>query len=116
MNSVPNKEVSHINLYEAAGSANAAVTHTIAAVSGVWHVIDKISFSYYSTGTPIGSMVVQIDGSNVFSESVRGSAGVSVNRSLDFPAGLYGAKGLAIVIQLAAGGANVLGTLNVTYH
>lgn len=88
-------------------AANTAVVITLAADADETHVLHGIQCSYSATPTG-GGITVSIGGSDVFDFDIVGTEQV-----FDFPKPIYGQKNQAMVITLKAGGAAVIGSLNV---
>lgn len=96
-------------------TANAAAVITIAAGADDFWVLDAIGFSY-SAGSPAGSITVAIGGTTLFTLNITGTT----DQFLDFSnCPIYKAartKNEALVVTLAAGGASVIGKLNIRYR
>lgn len=91
--------------------ANTAVPITLAAVAGEVHVIDSIQYSYLG-GTPAGNLTVVAGSTTLLDLDISGQGAGTI----EFHRGLYGAENQQVVITLAAGGADAVGTLNVQSH
>lgn len=90
-------------------AANTAVVVTLAAVAGYRHYLAEIIWSY--DGEPTGGRltVSGIEGDDVDVDITAAGPGPL------FLAPLAGEVGAAVVVTLAAGGASVVGKLNVHY-
>lgn len=97
----------------ATAGANTAVVITITAVADVIHVIRSIQFAFDATPTATANLTVVAGSTTIFQTKVTDSG----PGPMDFPAGLHNDEtpNEAVVITLAAGGAGVIGTLNVQY-
>lgn len=95
--------------------ANAEAEVLIAGVAGQSHVLKGIEYSY-KAGTPAGKVTIT-DGSTIVKEwDVAGEGHWSIDYSTVGPVGgLPMAEGAALKVELGAGGASVLGKLNITY-
>jgi len=91
----------------ATSTANAAVSITLAAAAGEFHVLHAIQCGYDSTPAG-GEITVTIGGVTVFSEYVS-----SANEDWGFPQPIYGESNKEMVITLGAGGGTAIGKLNV---
>ena len=94
-------------------SSNTAAVVTLAAETGLCHVVSQVTFSY--DGTPTGGSLTIAHGpgpTTKFSVPVTsgGVGPISFNPPLKFP------SGEAVVCTLAAGGSGVSGRLNVNAH
>lgn len=91
-----------------APAANTDAVVTFSAQPGIAHAITGIQWSY-NDGPTGGQIDITIGGVEVFKQYVTaGGAGF-----YQFPNGLKGAAGSAMVITLAAGGAGVSGSLDI---
>lgn len=112
MFTAPNKTAKVTAGYDfPAANTNAVVT--LAATSGVIHVIKKISGSYSGTlASAPYTLTVAIGGTTVWSVALSAVG----TFDFDFPDGLHGAENTAVVVTLPAGGASGTGKLNVSYQ
>lgn len=98
-----------------APAANTAAVVTYAATASVKHVITGIAYSYTGSGTLAGGnlKVEDVSGTTVFTMNIQDKKeGVLV-----FPRPLRAAAvNTALIVTLAAGGANVSGTVSVLNH
>lgn len=90
-------------------NTDTAAVNTYAAVAGTSHVLDSISYSYQGGTLSGGNIKVESPSGTVIWECGVTATGM---QHVTFPAGLTGAVGQALIATLAAGSANVQGTLN----
>ena len=103
------RDISSFSIAQATSGANAPVSVTLAAVAGVRHHVLGVIASYSAeptagrlTSTGLGGDQVDVD------LTAPGAA------PINFPP-VSGANGGSVVFTLAAGGAGVVGKLNVIY-
>jgi putative N-acetylmannosamine-6-phosphate epimerase len=91
-------------------AANDTAVITLAAASGVSHVLDSLQWSYDGASTT-GGLTVTINAVSVFDVDIIRAA--ADNDSMIFPKGMYTTpKNQAMVITLKAAGAGIVGKLN----
>ena len=88
-------------------AANTAVAITLAANADEYHVLHAIQYSYTAAPTN-GGITVTIGGTTVFDFDI-----VGTEDTIEFPKPIYQNKNEAMVITLKAGGAAIVGSLNV---
>lgn len=94
-----------------APAANTAAVVTLPAVEGECHVVDGLAWSYAGTGTLSGgNLKVELAGTTVFSMDVSAKGQDTV------PFRQRGGPGEAVVVTLAAGGADVSGKVSLLGH
>jgi hypothetical protein len=94
---------------KATAAANTAVTVTLAAVAGESHRLTYLAYSY--SASPTGGQITITDGgTTIFDLDVTSSW--EVFESLP-PGGIKCSTNSAVVLTLAAGGAGIVGKLNV---
>lgn len=96
-------------------AANTAVTLTASGVARNSHVLKSVEYSYQA-GTPVGTLTIK-DGSTTIKEwDVTGEGHWSHDFSTIGPmGGIPVTMGADLVVVLAAGGADAVGKLNMTY-
>lgn len=92
-------------------STNTAATVTFDGVDRVVHQLDSIQWSYVGGSLSGGNIKVDSPSGTTIWELDVAAAGPN---SVVFRNGLRGAEGQAIVVTLAAGGADVQGIVNAT--
>ena len=90
-------------------AANAAVAITYAALADRSHLIWSIEWSY--DGTPTGSIAITVSGTAVFQQDVRAAGPGAVT----FEPPQKAARNAEVIVTLAAGGAGVVGKVNITH-
>lgn len=95
----------------ATAAANTAVVITYAAQTYVRHAITQIKGSYNATATAPTIKVEDGAGNTVFQQDLAVAAGPF---ALDFTPALAGSINTALIVTLGAGGAAVVGKLNVS--
>lgn len=92
------------------GTSNNEESITIAAIDSTLHTIELTSVGCSYTGSPTaGKLTIESPSGTILQQW---DVNTTVPQNFEFPGGLKGAKGQAVVVRLAAAGTGCVGSVN----